>query len=365
MSILMQSPVGARTVLNGREVDYFAGTGYLGLQSRPEVIQAAMEAIQRYGLFTATSRAGFGEHPIYLELEREACALLGVEKVLYFASGYLGMTVLTQGTAGQYDHIFIDSSAHYSLWDAAQATNLPITPFHHRDPESLAEHLRRELGAHERPLVMSDGIFPISGEIAPLAEYHALAAACDGRVYVDDAHALGVLGEHGRGTAEHFGLEDAACRNCGTLAKALGGYGGILFGEKDWVENIEKNSRACAGASPPPLPVAAAAARALALARAEPALRQKLRDNVKKVRDGMRGLGWEVEDTPSPVVCLAARDGVDLERIRSGLLEKGIAVPLVRGYSSTPPGGALRIAVFAAHSQDQIERLIGEMERLV
>ena len=274
MGVLMESPVGPRTVLNGREVDYFAGTGYLGLQSRPEVIGAAMDTIQRYGLFTATSRAGFGEHPVYLELEREACALLEVEKVLYFASGYLGMAVLTQGTAGQYDHIFIDASAHYSLWDAAQATNLPITPFHHRQAQSLAEHLRQELQPHQRPLVLSDGIFPVSGEIAPLPEYHALVERFGGRVYLDDAHALGVLGEHGRGTAEYFGLEDKFCRNCGTLAKALGGFGGILFGEKDWVENIDKNSRACAGASPTPLPVAAAAARALALARAEPQLRQ-------------------------------------------------------------------------------------------
>ena len=124
----MESIVAARTTFNGREYDYFSGTGYLGLQSHPAVLNAAQEALQRFGLTTATSRGGYGEHPLYDELERQACAYFGAEKMLYFASGYMGISVLTQTLDNPNDHIFIDSSSHFSLWDAAQATNHPITP---------------------------------------------------------------------------------------------------------------------------------------------------------------------------------------------------------------------------------------------
>ena len=354
----MESLAGAQTVFNGREMDYFAGTGYLGLQNHPAVLQAAQAALQRYGFSTATSRGGYGEHPVYDELEQEACAYFSAEKVLYFASGYLGVSILTQATSNRFDHIFIDSSAHFSLWDAAYITNLPITPFHHLRAQSLAEHLRSELRLQERPLVLSDGIFPVSGEIAPLPDYLALVKPMQGLVYLDDAHAVGVLGKNGRGTPEYYDIRDESCRTSATLAKALGGFGGIIWGTADWVESIDRASRICAGASPPPLVVAAASARALAVARTTPELRHRLWSNVTQARNGLRALGWELADTPVPILCLEGRQGVSLERIKKGLFEQAIAVELVRSYTSTPAGGALRIAIFATHSSAQIDRLV-------
>lgn len=360
----MESPMGARTVFNSQEMDYFSGTGYLGLQNHPEVIQAAISALQRYGTATGTSRGGFGEHPIYDGLEEAGRAFFGASGVLYFASGYLGMMVLTQATGELYNHIFIDSSAHFSLWDAAQATNLPITVFHHRQPQALQEKLEHDLLPHERPLVLSDGIFPISGEIAPLPDYLALVKPYNGLVYLDDAHALGVLGENGRGTPEYYEVNEESCRSCGTLAKALGGYGGVIWGTAKWTEQIDRASRVIAGSSPPPLGVAAASARALEIARSSPGLRQTLWANVARARAGLRTAGWDLEETPSPIICLAGRQGTSLERIKAGLLEQGIAVPLVRNYSSTPAGGALRIAIFATHSSQQIDRLVAAISSL-
>ncbi len=355
----MQSPVGARVVFDGREYDYFSGTGYLGLQNHPAVVGAALEALQRYGLSTATSRGSYGEHPLYDELERQACAYFGAQKVLYFPSGYQGIAILTQASGNRFEHIFIDADAHYSLWDAATATNREITPFHHRQAASLADALRRELRPRERPLVLSDGVFPVSGEIAPLPDYLALVRPYGGLVYLDDAHAVGVLGENGRGTPEYYGLpEDESCRTCGTLSKALGGYGGVIWGAAEWVENVDRNSRVLAGCSPPPLVVAAASAAALGLARATPDLRRRLWANVARARAGLRALGWPLEDTPSPVLCLGAREEVSLLKIKQALFAKGIAVSLVRAYTSTPPGGALRIAIFASHTPEQIDRLV-------
>lgn len=365
MPIQMESPVGARTVLNGREMDYFGGTAYLGLQSHPAVLQAAQEALIRYGFSTATSRGGFGEHPVYDELEREACSYFGSEKVLYFASGYLGISILTQSTGNRFDHIFIDSSAHFSLWDAAYATNLPITPFHHLSPQSLSEHLRSELRPQERPLVLSDGVFPVSGEIAPLPNYLDLVKPLKGLVYLDDAHAVGVLGKNGTGTPEYYEIQDGSCHTSATLAKALGGFGGVIWGTEKWVNSIDRASRICAGASPPPLVVAAASTRALALARTALDLRKHLWENVKRAREGMRALGWDLPDTPVPILCLGTLRETSLEHIKKSLFEQAIAVELVRSYTSTPAGGALRIAIFATHSQAQIDRLIDAIKHCV
>lgn len=361
----MESPPGARVIFNGRGMDYFAGTGYLGLQNHPAVIRAAQDALRLYGLSTATSRGGYGEHPVYDEFEQEACAYFRAEKVLYFASGYLGTSILTQATSNRFDHIFIDSSGHYSLWDAAFATNLPITSFHHLHPQSLVEELRKNLRPRERPLVLSDGVFPVSGEIAPLPEYLELVKRFQGLVYLDDAHAVGVLGKNGGGTPDYYDIQDPSCCTTATLAKALGGYGGIIWGREQWVKKIDRTSRIYTGASPPPLVVAAASARALKLARTSPELRQRLWDNVKQARTGLNALGWELPDIPVPILCLEARQGIRLEHIKKKLFEQAIAVELVRSYTSAPAGGGLRIAIFATHSHEQIEWLVDAISHCV
>lgn len=161
MKKFLEGPVGAVTRIAGKEYDYFGGCGYLGLQNHPAVLQAAAEATLRYGVSTANSRGGFGENPVYTQLEEQACAFLDAEKVLYFASGYLGMAVLIQADPHPADHFFIDADGHFSLWDAAAMSNRPITPFAHCSPAGLAHSFRDELLPGERPIVLTDGLFPI------------------------------------------------------------------------------------------------------------------------------------------------------------------------------------------------------------
>ena len=206
--------------------------------------------------------------------------------------------------------------------------------------------------------MLSDGVFPVSGEIAPLPDYLDLVKPRKGLVYLDDAHAVGVLGKNGRGTPEYYEIEDQSCYTSATLAKALGGFGGVIWGTAKWVDYIDQASRICAGASPPPLVVTAASAAALEVAHTSPELRQRLRERVKQARNGIRALGWELADTPVPILCLASRPGVSLERIKKNLFEQDIAIELVRSYTSTPAGGALRIAIFSTHTSEQIDRLI-------
>jgi glycine C-acetyltransferase/8-amino-7-oxononanoate synthase len=360
----LESPIGPRMTINGREVDYFCGTGYLCLQSHPDVIRAGEKALHQYGLSTAASRGGFGEHPVYDELDGQACRYFGAEKALFFPSGYMGMSILLQTDTTANDHIFIDTGAHYSLWDAAQASTKVTTVFRHRSPEDLTEQIRANLQPGERPLVISDAVFPVSGEIAPLPDYLSVLESYNGRVFLDDAHGVGVLGEHGRGILDHFNLTAENVKICGTLAKALGGYGGIISGPTEWIDRVDQNSGVLTGASPLPLVTAAASAKALEIARLNPELHKHLWINVKQARDGLRSAGWELEDTPVPIICLPARKGFSPGAICRLLFEQGIAADYVRNYTSTPSGGALRVAISALHSAEQIDRLVETIQKL-
>jgi len=365
VDLRMQSPLGPRVTIDGRERDYFSGTGYLGLQNHPKVLQAAIDTLLRSGQATGTSRGGYGEHAVYDALEAEARLYFSAERVLYYPSGYMSAIFLAQGLRESYERIFIDDLAHYSLWDGARTAGKPIIPFAHRDPAALEAALRSELKAGERPLVFSDGVFPISGEICPVPEYGQVLEKYEGAwLCLDDAHATGVLGAHGRGTLDHFGLEGPGRMAGHTLSKAIGGYGGLIAGPAAVIAVMVHSCKVYVGASPPPLPVAAAAYQALALAR-DGSLRQQLWLNVARARSGLRRLGWPLEDSPVPILCLGARPGADLGRIKEELFARAICVAHVTGYSSTPPGGALRVAIFANHTTEQIDRLVDTLASLL
>ncbi len=384
-TIGMASPVGPRVVIGGRERDYFAGCSYLGLQNHPALIQAAVEALQQYGLGTATSRGGYGEHPLYLALEDAAARYFETDGAVYYVSAYLGNTILLQGLRGEYDRVFADAMAHFSVRDGVWAAGVPLLTFRHSDAADLAAQLRNHLKPGERPLVISDGVFPISGEIAPAPEYLAALAQYDGAILcLDDAHATGVIGAKGQGTAEYCaslavgaGLrpsqmgdrpeqgEGLRVYSAHTLSKALGCHGGLIAGDVGLIEKLRRNATAYVAHSPSPLPVAAAAVRALALAAGDSPLRSRLWANVARARAGLRNLGWPLADTPIPIICLGARPGVDLARLQRELFARDICVAHVTTYSSTPAGGALRVAVFATHTEEQIERLVGELGRLL
>ena len=167
---------GAETVIDGRRYLYFVGTGYLGLQGRPEVIRAACEAAQQYGVGSGTTRAGYGTTPPLVELEGLAAELLAAEAAFHFPSGYVGNHILAAALAGAYDVVLLDELAHYCLVEAAQATGRPVFRFHHCDPAAARTVLKTALGPAQRPLVMTDGVFAARGDIAPLAEYRDVLA---------------------------------------------------------------------------------------------------------------------------------------------------------------------------------------------
>ena len=366
---VMQSPPGPRTVIDGRKVDYFCGCGYYGFQGHPELIDAACRAVRRYGIGSATSRWGYGNNPVLLEVERNAAKFFAAESALYYVSGYLGNSILLQGLRDDYDVIFVDGESHYSVLDGASLVDKPVVAFAHRNADDLKRQVARHLKPSHRPLVICDGVFPISGELSPIPAYiEVLEKYHECTICVDDAHATGVIGEQGRGSLEYLGLSGSRLYSSGTLSKALGGHGGIIAGDANLIERLKSNSRMPFASSAPPTPAAAATAKALEMLHENPQLRERLWDNATYAKGKLRDLGFDVNHTTVPIVCLSSKS-VDLEALPGRLLARGIAVSRfysgARSYSSVPEGGAVRIAIFSTHSKEQIDRLADEIGALV
>ena len=360
-SPLISSAPGHKAIINNREVDYFSGFGYFGLQSHLDVIQAACQATQRYGINSATGPAGFGNNPVLQNLEQTAADFFAEESVFYFVSGYLGNTILLQGLTPDYDLIFVDSESHYSVKDAITMSGKPSVTFAHRDSDDLAEQLKGHLQHGQRPLVMTDGIFPVTGELAPLDEYNKILANYPNAILcVDDAHAYGVIGLQGRGSLEYWGIEGPRRYSCGTLSKAIGGHGGIITGSAEFIDQLKNRSNLFTGSSTVPIPAAAAAAAGMDRLRNHPEMRQQLWENVAYAKSAFRDLGFNtIPDTPVPIISLSSQDK-NLAELQAQLLTQDIAVQYspAGSYAGVPTNGAIRIAIFFDHSTTQIDRLV-------
>jgi 7-keto-8-aminopelargonate synthetase-like enzyme len=360
---IMGSAPGPETVINGRRCLYFGGTGYFALHGHPEVIEAGIAAFRKFGCHSATSRTGFGNTPVQIELERKIAEYFGTEDSIHFVSGYLDNLFLIQALKDRVGAIFIDETAHFSIRDAVYSALKPVHTFKHRDPEDLAQKLKANLKAGDIPLVMTDGIFPTFGVIAPVPEYLKALEPYQGYLCLDDSHSVGVLGPNGRGTYEHFGVKSERCLYAGTMSKAFGGHGGFIPASKAFIDHIKATCGAYPGATPSPTPAMAASTKGLEIVKREPQRRERLRRNVALAKNGMKKLGFEMNDNPVPIVTWVMKSAEDMKKVQQELLAKGIAVALLK-YVGAPAGGVLRASIFSEHTPEQIERLLAELGRL-
>ena len=361
----MESGPGPETIINGKRCLYFGGTGYFGFQTHPQVIQAAQKALADFGTGSATSRNIFGTSPLYLEVEKKAREFSGAEDAIYLASGYLINIAAFQALAQlqRFDAMFADSEAHWSITDFMHAVEKPVYTFAHGDAEDLGRKMKANLKAGQRPLVVSDGIFPTFGKIAPVPAYLQQVEAYNGSLWLDDCHAVGVLGAHGRGTYEHFGLNSERLYSGGTLSKAVGAHGGIIAGKEDFILPI-RAGHIVNGANAPVSAAAAAAVKGMDLMMNHPELRQQLWRNAWHFKSGLKAMGFDQDDTPVPVAAWVLKKGEDMDRVHAELIKRGIAIQRTR-YVGAGPHGALRAVVFANHKPDQIDRMLQELKSLV
>jgi len=360
----MGSPPGPVTVIDGKRYLYFGGTGYFGLHSHPAVVRAGVKALQKYGTHSATSRSGFGNNPVLLNLEQKLRSFFREEEAITFASGYLGILVLAQALVSQYEAIFMDEAAHFCVHDAAGATGKPVFAFKHRNPDDLHRALRTKLKRGQRPLLLSDGVFPTFGRIAPVQDYARVMEPYDGLIGLDDAHGVGILGPNGRGTYDHFGLKSANFYFAGTLSKAFGGHGGFIAGPRKCIANVRSRTGTFIGSTPIPTPLAAASTRAIEILRLHPGMRARLKRNVTLAKKGVKALGISVEDTPVPIIAWTLGSGKRMAGVQRELMKRGIAIAYLK-YAGAPAEGVLRVTIFSTHTAAQIRRLVEHLARIL
>lgn len=364
MTTTIETAVGPRAIINGKQVDYFGGTSYYSLHADSRLIEAARDAISRYG----TGPGNTYDTPPMQRLRGEITRFFGTQDAHVVASGYLSDMMLAHTLAPRFDVAFVDQKAHYSVYDGLRVTGKPIVSFSHRDPEDLEARLRESLPPRRVPLVMSDGVFPVTGAIAPVKSYADVLEGYPGGILcIDDSHGVGVLGEQGRGTYEHGGVSGTNHYFGATLSKAFGALGGFVTGTHEFIEDVLRSDRIPEGASPLSTGAVAAAAEGLRILTDHPELRAQLRANVSHLRAGLSKLGIDTPDTPVPILCIVGRDGMDLKTASKRLRDRGIVVSHIgpSGYSDSPSVEVLRIAVFSGHTVEQLDRLLGSLSKVL
>lgn len=330
----------------GRKLSYFAGCDYLRLSSHPAVLRAARGCLERFGLNVAASRKTTGNHQVYAKLESATRRFFAAEAAVVTSTGYFTNIIAAQGLRGSIDRVLIDEHAHGSLRDAAEVLGCVITDFRHLDCENLRAKLSSKV-PRERVALMTDGMFSHNGAVAPLAAYRMVLGQ-KGLLWVDDAHAGGILGKNGRGTVELGGLARKNLLQTATFSKAFGTYGGAILCSKQIASLIAEKSAAVGGNTPTPLPLAYATIASLRLCNSS--LRQRLFRNIELF---WKLLGTTGPENRSPIISFAPANPSTLRR---KLLEAGIYPPLIK-YPGGPANGYFRFAVSSEHSRRQISAL--------
>ncbi len=352
------TPVEENYVLfQGKKLLYFGGTDYHRLSRHRLIREAAARAAEQYGLSSTGSRATTGNHPLYRELEETLARFFSTEAALVCASGYLANTILLQTIAGEFTHLFLDEGAHSSLIDAARQSGKPMVFFRHRNVTDLSARLKEYCRSDSRPLILTDGVFPAKGEMAPLPEFAELARFYRGKLLIDDAHGMGVLGKTGRGSAQEANLPGDIYYQTGTLSKAFGTFGGIITGSMELIQRIQQRSAAFIGSTGLPLPVAAAATAAVQYLTEHQELIRELRRKTLYLKEQLHQIGLHLPRTPVPIISIALKREERKKHFYQLLLDNGI-FPSFNEYPGGPEGGHFRFVVSSRHTEKQISLLI-------
>lgn len=354
--------VGTEVTIAGRNYISFASNDYLGLARHPEVVAAARDALERYGAGAGASRLIIGNLSVHHELERRVAGFKGRHAAAVFATGYLANLGAICALVGHGDAVISDEKNHASIVDACRLSRAEILIYRHLDMEDLRAKLELAAGCTNK-LVVTESVFSVDGDIAPVDEVARLAKKYGAWTMIDEAHATGVIGENGRGAEELFNCTGEIDVVMGTLSKALGSQGGFIAGDESLAElliNVSRPLIYSTGLSPA---AAAAAAQALEIIEREPVgkggktRRQRLFDNLARVNELAVELNLRGEPSRAPIVPLTIGDEKEAARVHQAIMEKGLIIPLLR-YPTVPMGEALlRVSVSSEHTDKQIDRL--------
>jgi 8-amino-7-oxononanoate synthase len=349
---LVAGPQGPRVMLDGRRVLLLCSNNYLGFADHPHVRNAAAEAAMRYGVGAGASRLVSGNMTLHRRLEERLADFERSERCVLFGSGYLANTGVIAALAGTGDVVFSDALNHASIVDGCRLARAETFVYDHLDTEHLEWGLREARGRGR--LIVTDGVFSMDGDVAPLVEIAELAHHYDARVLVDEAHATGVLGPGGRGSVAAAGLEDEVDVIVGTLGKALGGYGAYVCCDADTASYLVNTARTLIFSTGPPPPSVAAALAALELLRSEPRQVERLRRNARVLRDALAEQGFGLPDGDTQIVPLVVGEPEVALALCERALRRGVFAQAIRP-PTVPPGTArLRLAAIATHTPGEL-----------
>jgi len=355
-----QAPVMS---IDGRTVLSFCSNDYLGLANHPEVVRAFQSAANEYGVGAGAAHLVNGHSRVHHELEDALAEFTGRERALLFSTGYMANLGVASSLLGRGDAVLEDRLNHASLIDAGLLSGARLQRYIHADVTSLESKLGIDTG--RECLVMTDGVFSMDGDIAPLPELAAVASKHEAWFMVDDAHGIGVLGERGRGSLEHFGLTQADVPILmGTLGKGLGTAGAFVAGSEDLVEYLIQSARTYIYTTAMPAAIAAATLASLRLVDSEGWRREKLQTLITRFRTGIEQLGLELMPSSTPIQPLVVGDAGQAVAMSEALLKCDILVTAIRP-PTVPQGTArLRFTFSAEHTEDQVDQLLYGLSQL-
>lgn len=353
---LMSAPTGTIN-LDGRDVVLLGSNNYLGLSTHPKVIDAAIEATQTFGTGASGSRLISGNSELYTILEANLAKTKDTEAALVFSSGYAANTSVIPVLAGEGDLILSDALNHASIIDGCRLSRATKKVYRHCDVEHL-KTLLSESTAFRRRLIVTDGVFSMDGDVAPLPDIYEVATHYDAMLLVDDAHGFGVLGKHGSGTVAHFGLEGTNIIRMGTLSKAVGALGGYIAGSRVLVELLVNKARGFIFTTGLPPATLAAANAALDVIRSSPELRQRLFSHAGYLKTALIDLGYALLPSETQILPVVLGSSQQATNVADALLAEGVFAPAIRPPAVPPDTSRLRLTVMATHTEAEIQQAI-------
>jgi 8-amino-7-oxononanoate synthase len=358
----LESPQDSEVVINGKRVIMIGSNNYLGLTNHPRVKEAAIKAIEKFGSGCAGSRFLNGNLEIHEELEAKLARFFRKEAALVFATGYQTNLGAISALVGRNDVAIIDKYDHASIIDGCRLSFGKVKKYRHNDMKDLERALE---GTKDKgKLIIVDGIFSMEGDIADLPHLVKLARAYGARVMVDDAHAIGVLGEGGRGTSEHFALEDQVDLIMGTYSKSLAAIGGFVAGSKEVISFIKHIGRSMIFSASLPPALVASVSTALDIIEEQPQLRTQLWKNTHKMLQGYKKLGYDTGTSETPIIPIIIKDTMKTYQMCKLLFENGIFVNSVVSPAVPPGRELLRTSYMATHTEAQLDTVLWAFEKV-
>jgi glycine C-acetyltransferase len=348
------SAQGARILVDGKDVLNFCSNNYLGLANHPKIVEAAKEATKKYGVGPAAVRSIAGTTDLHVQLEQRLAKFKGAEDVITFQSGFTANLGTISALVGKEDAIFSDRLNHASIIDGCRLSGAKIVAYEHNDPGALEDAIKEHASNFSRCLIVTDGVFSMDGDIAPLPDLYEVAKKYDILFMVDDAHGEGVLGKGGRGIVDHFGLHGKVDIEVGTMSKAFGVVGGMVAGDKVIIEWLRQRGRPFLFSSAVTAPDAAACLAAVDLLEESTELVDKLWDNAKFFKGEMKKLGFDTGVSETPITPIMLGEAPLAQQFSRELFEEGVFAMSI-GFPTVPKGKArIRVMISASHDNDDL-----------